>query len=317
MLLTRVMRTYHAAVLAEWDVENLVALHALLEERHVTRAAKRLGLSQSSLSHRLRRLREQLGDPLFVRSGAALAPTPRAEAMRAPLGRALAALREAVAPPGAFDPKRSTHRLTVAMPDVLAPLVPPMLGAVVAAAPAVAVRIVSLPTALGDALAEGEPTLAFAPVPFVGERVVEGKLGALTFGVALRRGHPALGRGGLTLARWLACGHVVMRIGNAQRNPVADALAQRGLERRVALEAPSFLLGLHAVARSDLVMNAPLPIAADVAHSLGLEIRPTPIPIPTLRFALLWHERFRADPAHRWARELLLGVVRPLFARPK
>lgn len=84
----------------------------------------------------------------------------------------------------------------------------------------------------------------------------------------------------------------------------------------VALETSSFLLGLHAVARSDLVMNVPLPLAREVAEALGLLVRPLPVPAPRVRFGLLWHERFRGDPAHRWVRETLLGVVRPHFAPP-
>ena len=92
-------------VLDGLDATNLVALHVLLEERHVTRAARRLGITQSSMSHRLARLRETLEDPLFTRSSGGLVPTPRAESVAVPLRDALRALEAAVAPPRPFDPK--------------------------------------------------------------------------------------------------------------------------------------------------------------------------------------------------------------------
>ncbi|HKO50103.1 MAG TPA: LysR family transcriptional regulator [Polyangiaceae bacterium] len=102
------------------DPGSLVALNVLLEERSVTRAARRLGITQSSMSHRLARLRDELGDPLFVRVGATLTPTPRALAIAEPLADALRALDAALATPPAFDPVRTSCRASIIMPDLLA-----------------------------------------------------------------------------------------------------------------------------------------------------------------------------------------------------
>lgn len=291
------------------DPGHLHALHVLLEERHVTRAAQRMGLTQSSMSHRLRRLREALSDPLLVRGDEGLVPTPRAAAIAGPLAAALRALHAAVAPPSGFDPATSRHTLSLAMPDLLMPLVPGLLAELAADAPGVDLRISGVTPELGRALAAGDPPLALAPAGFVGDSAIARPLGELRFGVAARRGHPALDRP-LTVARWLAHAHVVVRIGNERPNVIGDELARRGLVRRVGVEVPSFLAGLMIVAGSDLLMNAPMPLVHAVAGTLGLIVREAPISLPRVPFALLWHERFQADPAHRWARERIAAAMR-------
>lgn len=296
-------------VLDGLDPTNLVALNVLLEERHVTRAARRLGLSQSSMSHRLRRLREALGDPLFVRARGTLVPTPRAEAIAGPLAAALRALHAAVAPPATFDPATDAYTLSLALPDVLVPLVPGLLAELAAEAPHVELRISGITATLAASLATGDPALALAPVGFVADTAIARPLGELRFGVAARRGHPILERP-LTLARWLAHPHVVVRIGNERANLVGEEFARRGLVRRVGIEVPSFLAGLLLVSRSDLLMNVPVPLVHEVADALGLVVRDAPIAIPRVPFALLWHEKFQSDPAHRWARERVFSAAR-------
>ena len=296
------------------DLDNLVALHVLLEERHVTRAARRLGLSQSSMSHRLARLRESVGDPLFVREGAHLLLTPRARSLAEPLAVALQSLDSLLAPAPPFDPATSDLNLSLAMPDLLAPLAGDLLAALEREAPRANARLVHVGPDLGAALARGEPAMALAPVPLVPESMVSKQVGEVRFGVVGRQAHPAL-RGPLTTPAWLSCGHVVVRFGNEQSNVVAEELARRSLQRRVALEVPSFLTGLLALTNTDLLMNAPLPLVAQVARTLRLRVREAPVPLPRVRFALLWHQRFQLDPAHRWARELIFATVRPLFGR--
>jgi DNA-binding transcriptional LysR family regulator len=291
------------------DPNSLVALQALLDTRHVTAAAARLGVTQSSMSHRLKRLREALGDPLLVRAQGQLVLTPRAEAIAAPLNAALEALARAVATPTPFDPATSRQPVSLAMPDLLAPLLPGLLAELAVVAPHMQVRVTNVPPDLGAALASGAPMLALAPTAFVGEGVMSRSLGSLRFGVAARRGHP-LFKKPLTVARWLSYGHVVLRVGNAAPNKVAEALSARGLTRRVAVEVPTFLAGLIVVAGSDLLMNAPASLVREVAHQFGLRSVEAPVALPTVPFALLWHERFQAAQDHRWARERVYALVR-------
>ena len=294
------------------DATNLVALHVLLEERHVTRAARRLGITQSSMSHRLARLRDALRDPLFVRSAAGLVPTPRAQSIAAPLGQALRALESVIASPERFDPSTSRYAISIAMPDLLAPLAPRLIAGLTAEAPFLQVRLSQVVPSLSEALATGEPALALAPARHVDGPVITRALGEVRFGVVGRRGHPAL-RGKLTTARWLACGHVVVRLGNQQSNLIQAAIDRRGLRRRVGLEVPSFLAGLFVVSRSDLLMNAPIPLVDEAAATLQLAVREAPIRLPRVHISLSWHERFQGEGAHRWVRDRVFDVVRPAF----
>jgi DNA-binding transcriptional LysR family regulator len=198
------------------------------------------------------------------------------------------------------------------MPDLLAPLAADLLAALAREAPRASARLVHVGPDLGAALAGGEPSMALAPAQLVPDSMVSRQVGEVRFGVVGRQGHPAL-RGPLTTSAWLGYSHVVVRLGNEQSNLVADELARRGLQRRVGLEVPSFLTGLLALTSCDLLMNAPLPLVARVARALRLTVREAPVPLPRVQFALLWHQRFQLEPAHRWARELILATIRPLF----
>lgn len=294
------------------DASNLVALHALLEERHVTRAARRLGITQSSMSHRLARLRAVFDDPLFVRSSGGLLPTPRAQSIAAPLSEALRALAGIVVPAKPFEPGASKFALSIALPDALAPLAPRLVAVFAAEAPLFDLRLTPLVAPLGEALAAGAPALALAPSGFLRGPIVTRPLGEVRFGVVGRKGHPALGRA-LTTDRWLAYGHVVPRFGNEQSNAIEEELARHGLERRIGLEVPSFLAGLFVLPSSDFLMNAPLQLVRDAATLLKLTTREAPIRLPRVRISVCWHERYQRDPAHRWARERLFKVIAPVF----
>jgi DNA-binding transcriptional LysR family regulator len=103
----------------------------------------------------------------------------------------------------------------------------------------------------------------------------------------------------LATERWLAHAHVTVRVGNEPTNVIEEELGRRGLSRRVAIEVPSFLAGLLVVARSDYLMNVPMPLVDEAAALLGLRLREAPIQLPRIRFALAWHPRFQADPAHQ------------------
>lgn len=297
------------ALVDEVDPGSLVALESLLRERSVTRAARRLGITQSSMSHRLALLRERLADPLLVRRGAVLVLTPRAEAILPPLSAALTALREAVQAKRPFDPAAHPRTVSIAMPDLLAPLVPRLLRALEEDDARCMLRVRTPPPSLADALATGDPELALCPVgDVVGSSVVR-RLGQVEFGVVGREGHPALRRP-LTVASWTRHPHVLLRTGNESPNAVGGHLEKAGVRREIGLEVPSFLAGLIAVAGSDLLMNVPIVLVRDLLGPLGLRARPAPISLPIVPVALAWHARFQADEGHRWARERIYGVVR-------
>lgn len=294
------------------DPGQLLALHALLQERHVTRAARRLGISQSSMSHRLNRLRSSFDDELLVRTAAGLQLTPRATELAPRLAAALAALSDAVSPPS-FVPATHAEPVTLALPDLLAPLLPTLLQAVKASAPLVNVGVRAVCAQLVDALAAGAPGVALVPVHLAHDQLTSRVVGSLQFRVVARRGHPAIRRGALTLERWLGCGHVVVALDHQPPGVVSQAIARAGRRRRVALEVANFLTGLHVVADSDLLMAVPMPLAARVAETLDLVVVDAPVAIPTQRFLLVWHPRYDHAPAHRWWRNLVYDSVTPQF----
>ena len=296
------------------DPGSLVALNVLLEERSVTRAARRLGITQSSMSHRLARLRDELGDPLFVRVGATLAPTPRALAIAEPLADALRALTAAVAAPSTFDPARTRCTVSVIMPDLLAAFAPDLVARITARAPGLALRFVGVSGELSHILAGPEPSLALVPERFAADDLQSRVVGALRFGVAGRKGHPALSRR-ISLERWLDERHVVVSVGLERSNVIDEELTRRGLQRRVGLVVPSFLAGLLSLSHSDLLMNVPIPLVDDAAKQLGLLVCDAPLPLPSLRFSLVWHPRFQHDPAHAWLRQQVLEAVQRAFIK--
>jgi DNA-binding transcriptional LysR family regulator len=299
-------------MLDTFDASNLVALHVLLEERHVTRAARRLGITQSSMSHRLARLRAAFQDPLLVRSPRGLLPTPRAQSIVSPLAEALGALAAIVVPPKRFDAGTSKYTLSIALPDALVPLAPRLIAAFEGEAPLFDLRLTPVVASLSEALATGEPTLALAPAQFLSGPIVARPLGEVRFGIVGRKGHPALRRAP-NVERWLAYGHVVTRFGNEQTNAIEAELARQGLRRRVALEVPSFLAGLFVLPNSDLLMNAPIQLVQDAAVQLKLTTREAPIRLPRVRISVCWHERYQRDAAHSWARQRVFDVLGPAF----
>lgn len=290
------------------DPLRLLALHALLEERHVTRAAQRLGVTQSTMSHRLRQLRAELGDPLLVRHGRGHVLTPRAEALLPRLTEAVAALDRVFAEDVPFEPRSARAEVTVALPDLLAPLLPAWMAELQREAPGLAVRIVAVPRDLDEALAEGRCWIAIAPASFATAATRSRRLGRLQFRVVVRAGHP-LARRRCTLERWLAFPHVVVSVGNEAPNVIDRALEEQGRTRRIGLWVPNFLAGLFAVATSDLVMNAPMPLGAEVVRRLGVQVLEPPVDLPAISLTLLWHERMHGDRAHAWVRGRLYELA--------
>lgn len=305
--------------LAALDLNLVVALDALAAERSVTRAARRMGVTQSAMSHSLRRLREALGDPLLVRGRGGMMLTPRAEALAVPVRSGLTTIARALASPGVFDPSRARRSFSMASPDLFdALVVPPLLTRLAGEAPSVDLSIVRLERLrLVSALETGDLDVAILPridgQPETEQPASSGLVRRTLFrdGFAchLRASHPALRSGGkLTRAVFVKASHVMVSIAGAGPGFVDRVLAEHGLTRRVALRVPSFVSALAIVARTDLVLTAPTALARVSRPSTGVVQVPAPLRLPSHGVDLVWHERFTEDPAHRWFRELLLEV---------
>ncbi|MCB9761643.1 MAG: LysR family transcriptional regulator [Alphaproteobacteria bacterium] len=298
------------------DLNLLVTLDALLTERSVSRAARRLGVGQPAASHRLAQLRELLDDPLLVRSGRRMVPTPRGEALAAPLARLLADARRLLQQRPAFDPATTEAGFTVLSPDVLAPVLPGILARIRTEAPNASLTVV--PRGTRDpqlALDDGLVDLALVPSLQEGPGLMARGLGALHLGVVARVGHPAVCDGALSAEDWVAWPHVMVRTGAPGRSMVERAIEAAGYTRRVGLVTPTFLAALFAVADTDLLFAAPRALVRRTAARLGLVVLPAPLPLPAVPVAAAWHERFQQDAQHRFFRERIIAALEEVLGR--
>lgn len=300
----------------EWsrvDLNLLAVLDVLLAERSVTRAAQRLGRTPSAVSHSLARCRELFGDPLLVRDGRRMLATPRAEEVQGRIRSVLADVHDLVEGTGPFDPTRSSRTFSFAAPDLLAPALPDLIAAVRAEAPFAAVQARAPLQDPALELSRGAADLGAGPLPDAGAGLLSRRLGTLTSCVLARRGHPAGKK--LTRETWLRYPHIVVETGNASPSVVGLAIARAGLSRRVGLVVPSFLVAPQVVASTDLLFTAPREVILPLARQLDLQVLEPPVKIPPIPAALLWAERVDHDPGHRWFRELVARVLRPLLQR--
>lgn len=292
-----------------WDLNLLRALDALLVTGSVTAAAERLHLSVPATSHTLARAREALGDPLFVRAGRRLTPTPRALAMKPVIARLLAEADALVAAPDERDLSTIERNFVVRAPD----------GMVVAYAAALAqalretlprATLQFVPEAQGDrsALRDGRIDLDIGRFSVRDPEVEVIELSQHAPLGAVRAGHP-LTQGRRTAQRYAAAPHVAVMQRGGEASAVDDALAQRGLARTIAITVPSSYAALVVAARSDFVATASERIARAMAPALGLIVFELPFELPPERQLMAWHPRHGADPAHRQLRTLVQGML--------
>lgn len=292
------------------DPGLLVALDVLLAERSVTRAARRLGMTQSAVSHKLRALREQLGDPLLVSANRELRPTDRALAIAGPLRAALLDLNAATEHGAEFDPSSSRRTFSLSTADYGELVAIPRIAArLQKLAPDIDLRLEPPYPDLAERLADNRLDAAVAPAVPLPESLKRTKVLTEGFQVVLRRGHPAL-REPWTLENYLALKHLLIAPRGARGSAVDDLLATRGLRRRVALRVSSFVAAPFIVAESNLCLTAPALLVLSLAKRLRLVTRPVPVPLPPVDTYLYWHPRVDRDPAHRWFRELVLEAIK-------
>jgi DNA-binding transcriptional LysR family regulator len=292
------------------DLNLLVVLEALLEERNVTHAGHRIGLTQPATSNALGRLRALLGDPLLVRSGREHVLTPRAEALRHDLGEALARVRHALRDPTPFSPATCSAVFRVGMSDYAAFLLLPGLRRRLAErAPAIGISVIPVEVRTAERLLD-ERVLDVA-IDVFGDRAPEGPHRDLLdddFVCVMRADHPLAGAR-MTRKRFVAHPHLLVSPGGQREGVVDRALAELALARDVAVTVPHFLLAPHLIAASDLLGVLAGRIARAVAAPLGLVLRAPPLTLPGFTLTMVWHHRLDADPAHAWLRRLLVEAA--------
>lgn len=291
------------------DLNLVIALAALLEERSVSRAALRIGRSQPATSSALARLREIFGDPLLVREGRGYRLSPRAEEIRVHAAQALAALTATFQDSVAFDPAGAEMEIRVAASDYLAAvLLPPLMKLLSRSAPGIDLRVVAADRRSAiSLLKEGAVDLSLAVAGDGLPDVPSHPLFDERFVMVTRPGHP-YHDGPPTAERFIGFpGLLVSQTGDAA-GVADDSLSRLGLKRRVAVTVAHFLLAPQLVADSDLVLVIGRRVAEAAKAQLGLTVSDLPFPMPGFTARMYWHASTAGYPPLVWFRQVVAGL---------
>ncbi|AWK89481.1 LysR family transcriptional regulator [Azospirillum thermophilum] len=295
------------------DLNLFVVLDAIYAEGNITRAARSLNLTQPALSHALGRLRAVFDDPLFVRQGSVMMPTPLTRSLIGPVQQALRTLSTSVQQCRDFDPAATRRSFTIGVRDVLeSKLLPPLIGALRTAAPLIDLSSVRADRReLESELAAGSLDMAVDVLLTLSGGVRRARLLSDRLVVVARDGHPALD-GPPDLETYLAQSHILVSSRRKGMGLEDVELARIGRHRRIALRCQHYYAACRVVADSDLLLTMPEHYAHSANRNLPNRVFPVPFDTPPLDVYLYWHETADHDPANRWLRDLLLT----LFAAP-
>jgi DNA-binding transcriptional LysR family regulator len=292
------------------DLNLLVVLRDLLTTRNLTETARRVGRTQPAVSHALKRLRDLFDDELLVRSGNTMVPTSAAEALIAPLEEALSRVDDVLSARGVFVPERLERRFVIGSTDFADLVVlPELLPRLTRSAPGVEITTLMVGDAVEHEMQEGHLDMAFGtgfrPLsglmlqPLYEERLV----------CAIRKGHPAVNKR-LSEKAYLSLDHVLVTPRGLPGGIVDDRLRAVGKERRVVLRLPSFSAAAILVADTELAVTLPERVALRLARHAPLELFTPPLDLPRFTFGILYNERRKNDPAHRWLRQQVADAVK-------
>jgi DNA-binding transcriptional LysR family regulator len=297
----------------KYDLNLLPVFLSLMEERNVTRAAERLGMTQPALSNALNRLRDMLRDPLFIRERYGMKPTQMAEELAPVIRNALANLDDVILGQQDFDPARATRLFTIApnsyvefvlMPVIVARLREHALG--------IKLRL----TPFGNDLIEtgamsGATEMVLGRIIDPPDNMVVQHLMDDGLACVVRSDHPEIGES-ISKEQYERLKHVNVLPPGRMRAGLFQALQQQGLKRDVAVSVTHFLAVPEMVAVTDYCATLPRLICRRLARDTRLKILPAPLDLGTFPVELAWHVRYRNDPAHRWLRSLIGEVAKEI-----
>jgi DNA-binding transcriptional LysR family regulator len=308
------------------DLNLLRVFDTVMSERHLTRAAERLSLTQPAVSNALKRLRDTLGDDLLRKSAGGMSPTPKAQALWPAVREALQQLEQTLAPQ-AFNPAVANTSFVLAMADATAAeLMPGLADTLEREAPQVSLRVVPLttrdprrllqeeqahlavgyfPAVLADLTARHQ---AGEAVGFAHERLYDGQ-----YVCVMREGHP-LARGPFTLDRFCQARHMLVSFSGRPFGFVDEALAALGRERRVVLTVNQFFTAGQVVTQSNLLTVLPRHFVRVTGMADQLVLRDLPLDVPTVHVDALWHRQAQHDSAHQWLRQAVHQAAQRAFA---
>lgn len=297
--------------LKKLDLNLLVVFDTLMGTRSVSKAALQLNRTQSAISHALERLRQQLGEPLLVRQGSDMVPSPFALHVHAQLQPLLKQLAQSLAPPENFDPQHTQRRFTVAMRDFLAGLFPDLLHLVQASAPQAQLEWLLVPDDVFASLLAGQLDVFIGPTPLdnMPSGIAMRVSGGLQWACFARSAHPALAH--WDKDAWSRWPHLMVGVGDATRSAVAIAAREAGCTRHVQTRVPLFSAVAPALANSNLIATLPRTVMRSAMRHWDLVELPTPFPIEPIHHAIYWAKRLEGDAGLSWFRSQVQEALEP------
>jgi DNA-binding transcriptional LysR family regulator len=294
-----------------YDLNLLPVFITLMEERNVTRAAERLGITQPALSNALNRLREMLRDPLFIRERYGVKPTEMAEELAPVISAALARIDEVIVSHQEFEPAEAARLFTIAPNSYVEfVMVPAIVARLQERAPGIKLRL----TPYGSDLAEtgvmsGTTAMVLGRITDPPDNLVVQHLMDEGLSCVVRADHPEVGDS-ISRAQFERLRHVNMLPPGRLRAGLFQALEQQGLRREVAVSVTHFLAIPELIAVTDYCSTLPRLICRRLANDARLKVLPPPVDLRTFPVQMAWHVRHRQDPAHRWLRSLIGEVAK-------
>lgn len=287
------------------DLNLLMAFDVLMKEMSVSRAAEKMFMTQSAMSHTLNRLRQLLDDPLLVRTSSGMKPTSRAQSLIEPIRNVLQDIDRLVISPPIFDPKISRREFVIAATDYAEYLiVPSLIGHIKKLAPQVNVSVEHLNlSALEPGLENGDidVALGFASVLNMPTYLRSQPLFEETMACVVRKDHPEVGEE-ISLERYVDLEHISVSISAEHIGLVDEWLSKKGLNRRVTLKIPHFLTAPFIVAQTDMMLSVPKRVAEHFIHLAPLKLVVPPMELPANQVVMAWHPVTDKEASCIWLR---------------
>lgn len=298
-----------------YDLNLLPTFIALMEERNVTRAAERLGITQPALSNALNRLRVMLRDPLFIRERYGMKPTEKAQELAPVIAAALATLDDIVLGQQDFDPAQADRLFTIAPNSYVEyVLMPAVVTRLREQAPGIKLRLTPFGTDLAETgVVSGSTAMVIGRITDPPDNLVVQHIMNDGLACVVRADHPTVGDS-LSREQYEALKHVNMLPPGRLRAGLFQALQKQALKREVAVSVTHFLAVPELVAVTDYCSTLPRLICRQLARDKRLKVMPAPVDLGTFPVEMAWHVRYRHDPAHRWLRGLVADVAREISA---
>ena len=303
--------------LRTFDLNLLLAFDVLMLELNVTRAAEQMFITQSAMSHILQRLRQQLNDPLLVKTPTGMKPTERALALIEPIRSLLTEMEQLIQPPLEFEAETSQRRFVLAATDYMELLlIPELSGLIDQFAPGIDLHIKRTESSLTSAQLENgslDVVLGFKSVLNPPAHLHCEHLFSDQMACVVRQNHPLITKLP-SLEEYLTVSHMLISRTGSNVGLIDQKLMEVGLERRIKLIVPHFLSAPLIVAETDMILSLPYRIAEQFKKIAPLEIFPVPIDLPCCQLVMIWHPLHDKDPAHLWLRDKITLIGRNINA---